>query len=224
MENQIVDKSFQIRNANLHDIEKILELEKVWDAENRASEAEIKFRLNKFPAGFFIAENSEKDVVASIIACPTHYNPSNINNSHTWEHWVKNGYSDSENSTNHETKNALYILSGTVKPSFLSATLFAEGVNSVVNLASHLGKKYIIAGALIPGYAKYLQNNPHTSAADYVFTKRGFCFVDPLIEKYRRIGFFVPDKNHVIADYYLSDESHNYSAIVVKELKEPLIH
>lgn len=117
-----------------------------------------------------------------------------------------------------EDLNALYIVSGTAKKSSYGNELFNAGIYHVTNLAQKMAKKYVIGGALLPGYKKFLAKHASVSAGDYVFKQsQGRC-VDPLIEKYRRLGFIVPNEDHVIANYFSHAPSLNYSALVVKKL------
>jgi len=87
-----------------------------------------------------------------------------------------------------------------------------------VDLAKEMGKRYVIGGALLPGFAKYKSRHEQISASDYVFKKSQGRFIDPLIEKYRRVGFHVPDENHVFENYFPDDNSLGHSALVVKDL------
>ena len=96
--------------------------------------------------------------------------------------------------------------------------VFDGGVNHVVDLAARLGKRYVVGGCLLPGYSRYTRKHGDISAAEYVFKKMHDKSIDPLLEKYRRLDFHVPDENHIIANYFLDDTSFNYSALVVKSL------
>lgn len=207
--------AFAIRTVEQSDIKELVELEKEWPENARASEQTLLDRINKFQQGYFIAEN-ETGIIASIISFPYLYFPYDLSNFHNWEMVVKKCYESDEIPAN---TNALYILSGTSKPGY-GSDLFDGGVNHVVELANKMDKQYVIGGCLIPGYARYLAKRECISAADYVFKKTQNRFVDPLIEKYRRLGFFVPDKNHVLANYFPHESSLNYSVLTIKDLKE----
>lgn len=211
----IQNATFHIRNALHTDLNSLIELENKWPEQERATREQLAFRLEKFPAGYFIAE-SKNELVASIIACPCNYYPDQLHQFKNWKVRVKNCYADDNLLS---STNALYIISGTVKQSFQNPFLFSAGVNAVVNLAQNMNKFYVIAGALLPGYAKFFQKHSNLSILDYVFKKRGERLIDPLIERYRRIGFFVPDARHVLENYFPSSESLNYSALVVKDLR-----
>lgn len=207
---------FSIRTVQLSDIDQLLELEKEWPEHARAPKEILLHRINRFQPGFFIAEN-ETGIIASIISHPYFYQADDLSNFINWEMVAKKCYQSDESPTH---SNALYILSGTSKPGY-GSDLFDGGVNHVVALAKELGKHYVIGGCLLPGYARYRTKNEPISAVDYTFKKSQGRFIDPLIEKYRRLDFYVPDKNHVIADYFPHEPSLNYSALVVRNIDKP---
>lgn len=204
---------FNIRTAHLNDLAQLLELEKIWPVNARANEHALKFRLIQFPEGYFIAEDAS-GIIASIICCPYQYQSHDLSNYASWEQVSKNCYD------NTSLKNALYIVSGTSRPTIYQQQVFNGGMQHVIDLAKKLGKQYVVGGSLIPGYASYIAKKGFISAADYVFKKHNQRYVDPLIEKYRRLGFYVPDKNHIIENYFSDAASLNYSALVVKDLKK----
>lgn len=205
--------AFTIREAILTDLEALLELEKEWPLDVRASKEILSFRINKFPQGFLIAENTS-GIIASIICCPYFYSVDDISYFKNWETVVQQGYERDQSSSN-----ALYIVSGTTKQNPYGNVLFAAGIQKVFELANLMKVQYLIAGCLLPGYRKYIQKNGFIEAADYVFKKTQSRFIDPLIEKYRRLGFIIPDKKHVIANYFPDESSLNYSALAVRKLE-----
>lgn len=206
---------YQVRNATITDLDLLVELEKKWPIESRATEYELKIRIEKFAAGYFIAEDST-GIIGSIIAHPYYYDPNDLSNFASWATLVNKCYSPDEILPE---PNALYIISGTSNKPNYEANFFNTGVNLITELAKKLGLSYVIGGALLPGYSYFLDKNSKISAEDYVFEKNKRRSVDPLIEKYRRIGFHVPHKNHVLANYFPDKQSLNYSALVVKTLE-----
>lgn len=208
------NNKFQIRNATLNDLESLLELEKEWPQHVRATEAELTLRLKKFAAGYFIASD-QTEMIASIIAHPYNYSVEDLSNYKNWAEIVRKCY---HNDLAQTETNAIYIVSGTTKKTPYVTELFNAGIHLVIDLAKKMQKRYVVAGALLPGYARYKQINGAIPAHDYVFMKSQHRFIDPLIEKYRRIGFYVPDQQHVFADYFPDENSDGYSALVVKDL------
>lgn len=207
---------FHARTATLSDLSQLVILENEWPENARATEDQLRERILKFPKGFFIAED-ETGIVASIICCPYDYQPNDLSNFSSWDVVISKGYSGNLAETN-----ALYVVSGTTKKSRYSSDLFDAGVTHVVDLAKAMGKQYVVAGCLLPGYAKFKEKNKDATADEYVFTKVQERFVDPLIEKYRRLQFIVPNKHHVIANYFPHEDSLNYSALAVRNLSTTL--
>ncbi|MBI3811877.1 MAG: hypothetical protein HY283_06705, partial [Nitrospirae bacterium] len=68
---------------------------------------------------------------------------------------------------------------------------------------------------IMEGYATYRKTHASVSAKEYALIRKGDAFVDPLIEKLRRVGFSLPDKRHVLAEYYASEDAHDWSALMV---------
>jgi hypothetical protein len=208
----IKNYNFIHRTANLSDLPQLLELEKVWPEMARASYETLKFRIERFSEGFFVAED-ETGLIGSIICHPYHYQPQDLSNFADWESVVKKCYE-----TNPADANALYIIAGTTKPSAHGGEPFNSGMEHVTDLAQRLGKQYVLGGCILPGYMRYINKHGEISVSDYVFKKTKNRLVDPLLEKYRRHDFHVTDKNNIIANYYLDDSSFNYSALVVKNI------
>lgn len=196
------------------DLALLLDLEQKWPEQSRATEHALKRRIERFAEGYFIAEDNT-GIIGSIIAHPYYYDPCDLSNFNSWAALIKTCY-DSEQSFS--SANALYIVSGTSNKPHNEALFFNTGISLIIELAKKMGMTYVIAGALLPGYACFLRKHKKMRAEDYVFEKNKQRFVDPLIEKYRRIGFSVPDKHHVIANYFPDENSLNYSALVVKKI------
>jgi hypothetical protein len=56
------------------------------------------------------------------------------------------------------------------------------------------------------------------AAAEYATRSLHGHLLDPLLEKYRQIGFAVPGPEFVKAGYYPDEASLDYAAVVVKRL------
>lgn len=214
MHNNLPDE-YSIRTVELTDIDQLLLLENEWPEGARASKETLLSRIRFFQPGYFIAED-ETGIIASIIACPYQYKPGSLNNFSNWEHVVTTCYQNDPASTD---LNALYIVSGTSKPTRHGGKVFDGGVQHVVDLAKRLNKQYVIGGCLLPGYSRYLSKHGTISAYDYVFKQVQGRYVDPLIDKYRKMNFCVPDAEHVIPNYFRDEASLNYSALVVRDVR-----
>lgn len=200
------------KTAELSDLPKLMELEKEWPENARASYEELKFRIEKFPQGFFIAVEGT-EYIASIICHPYHYHPDDLSHYPDWRTAVDKSYA-----TPPDEGNALYIIAGTCKPGPHAGRVFDFGIIHVVDLAKRMGKQYVVGGAVLPVYARYKEKHGEISAADYAFKQSNNKCIDPLLEKYRRHDFRVPDRNHVIENYYAHEGSCHYSALVVHHL------
>lgn len=205
---------FTIRNATQKDLPQLLELEKIWPEASRATEQELNQRIERFAAGYFVAEDN-LGIISSMITHPYVYNPNDLS---SFDNWDNVNQACLTQRIPFDDCNALYILSGTSKTNHYAGALFSGALACALNLAKEMGKSYVLAGALLPGYARFVKKYGMTTAQDYVFKQSNHRFVDPLIERYRRVGFYVPSKEHVLADYYPDSNSLNYSALVVKPL------
>ena len=207
--------SITIRKAAAGDLDRIMAVEESWPDAARAPREKFVARLEKFPDGFFLVEQAGH-VCGTITSCPLRYDPTRIHRLSSWNEVTNNGYlHDIEEIENY---NSLYIVSGVVAKDVRGGDVFERLVDAEVSLAGTLGLEYVLAGAVIPGYARYLEKHGPIPAQEYVMLRRGKRLVDPFLEKYRRIGFTVPDKDHVIEEYFPDARSMNYAAIVVRAL------
>ncbi|BCM24267.1 hypothetical protein [Methyloradius palustris] len=212
-----------IRQATEDDLAGILQVEQSWPEGGRASEDKFIARLKKFPQGFFLAcipnESGIERIIATVTAMPLHYNPSAMMEFKSWDAVTQNGYIPTFNLND---CNAIYIVSGVIDSEYRGGNIFSPMILSEVALAESLGKRYVLAGAVIPGYKKFYDAITEISAFDYCRRRRGKHLVDPLLSMYEAIGFSVPDESHVIAEYYPDDASRNFAALVVRDLLKPL--
>jgi hypothetical protein len=209
-----------IRPATPNDLPAILEVEQSWPEDARASADKFLARLEKFPQGFLLAcvsdDSGKQRVVGTITAMPLRYDPLAIDRFKTWDQVTNNGYL---HDVDLASCNALYIVSGVIDSRYRGINVFGPGVLREVELAQSLGMRYIVAGAVIPGYKKYCRQHGEVSAYDYCTTRRGSHLADPLLAMYETIGFSVRDAQHVIQEYYPDDASRNFAALVVRDLK-----
>lgn len=211
-----------LRQANMNDLPCIMQVEQSWGEDGRAEDAKFISRLTRFPQGCFIAFDQEKQQpIATITACPAHYDVQDLGNYSNWNHATNHGFFSDDLSADNPLRNgenALYIASGIIDNNYRGADVFSHMVGAVVSCARDMKLDYVIAGAVIPGYKRYLEKYNNVSAADYVATRRGSGLADPLLSMYEKIGFHVPSSNHVIAEYFPDDASLNYAALVVHKI------
>ena len=211
-----------IRNATPADIPSILQVEQSWPEDGRASADKFQSRLMRFAQGFFLALIPDPEAAgvqitaATITAMPLFYQPGDVRHFDNWNRVTNHGYLPETNSS---ACNALYIVSGVIDNRFRGLNIFAPMVLREAALAQSLGLRYVVAGAVLPGYQKFYAQHGEINAYDYCATRRGKHLVDPLLAMYEAIGFSVPDAQHVIAEYYPDDASRNFAALVVRDLQ-----
>jgi hypothetical protein len=211
----------KIRNARLEDISQILRVEQSWPIDGRASAEKFIARLDKFSQGFFLACIDDAEghelIVATITSMPLHYDPASVSQFKCWDSVTANGFLPQFNLAQ---CNALYIVSGVIDSEYRGLNIFGPMVLKVASLASTLGLRYVLAGAVLPGYQKYCSQHGDIPAYDYCATRRGQHLLDPLLAMYESIAFEVPDAAHVLAEYYPDDASRNFAALVVRDLNQ----
>jgi hypothetical protein len=210
----MADKSIECRNATAGDLPGILEVEKSWPEASRAGADKFRARLARFPQGFFVACVDGR-IVASITAMALRYDAQALHGFDSWAALTNDGYLFD---TAQPDANAVYIVSGVVDKDYRTLNIFDPMVLAEVALARRLGLRYVLAGAVLPGYKKHLEEHGPVDAWGYCSARRGSRLVDPLLAMYERIGFTVPDARHVVAGYYPDDASRNHAALVVRDL------
>jgi hypothetical protein len=209
-----------IRNAEEHDLPGILEVEESWPPTSRAGSDKFLSRLARFGEGFFLAtlpeaKGSER-IIASITSMPVSYDPYHLDNFHDWDSVTNKGYLPAF--VDWEQVNGLYIVSGVIDHRYRGYDVFAPMVLRIADLAKTLGLRYILAGAVLPGYRKYCEKHGDTDAFVYCRTRRGKHLADPLLTMYESIGFVVRNRNHVIPKYYPDNASKDFAALVSRDL------
>ncbi|MBL4820578.1 MAG: GNAT family N-acetyltransferase [Gammaproteobacteria bacterium] len=204
-----------VRKANKKDISGIMRVEQSWPEEERASQEKMESRLEKFSTGFIVAE-ADNTIVGTLTTCPMVYKMDQPGSFSTWNEVTGEGYLPPMQEPNHY--NSLYIVSAGIDKMHRGKGIFELLIKNIVHVTTDLNYSFVTAGAVIPGYARYCNKYGHTDAKEYVFLKRGERFVDPFMELYRRLNFFVPDENHVIPNYYHDDASLHYAAVVVHKI------
>lgn len=204
-----------VRPACYDDLHEIMKVEEIWPANERAPKEKFLARLEKFPEGFFVAELEGK-ICGTMTSCLLHYEPAKPQLFQNWDKVTNQGYLHEPGVI--QNPNALYLVSGVVDKEFRGRGIFDALVKAEVNLAKNLGLRYVVAGAVIPGYDRYCKKHGKIEAQKYVFLKRGKRCVDPFLEIYRKLGFLVPDEKHAIKDYYPDAASRHYAALVVLKI------
>ncbi|WP_434042174.1 MULTISPECIES: hypothetical protein [Sorangium] len=203
------------RQASVADIDAIMRVEEDWPEYQRATRETMLVRLAKFPQGFWVFEQ-DGEIIGTLTSCPTRYERSGRKGFRSWDEVTNNGNLPDIDMA---TANALYLVSGTIRREARGARGYALLIETPVRLAEELGLDYVVAGAKIPGYDAYCRRHGEVDARDYAFMELNGCLLDPFLEVYRGYGFTVPDRDHIVSDFYPDIPSRNHGAIVVRELK-----
>jgi hypothetical protein len=214
----MAEKSIRCRNATPDDLPGILAVEQSWPEASRAGADKFRSRLERFAEGFFVACVDGR-IVATITAMPAHHDPEHLERYTDWASVTNQGFLFERRDL--AGCNAIYIVSGVIDKEYRTLNIFDPMVLEEVGLAQRLGLRYVVAGAVLPGFRKYTEENGAIAPWAYCCARRGSRLLDPLLAMYERIGFSVPDARHVVAGYYPDDASRNYAALVVRDLLKP---
>ncbi len=212
-------QAITFRHAVRADLEAILAVEQSWPESSRAGADKFMARLERFPQGFFVAsvmEAGREKLVATLTSMPLQYEPGSVKAFSGWDAVTNKGYLFPDMDL--ARCNSIYIVSGVVDHAYHALNLFGPGVLLEVDLAKRLGLRYVIGGAVLPGYKRHCERHGPLDAYTYCRRRRGKALTDPLLAMYESIGFTVPDASHVIAEYYPDDASKNYAALVVRDV------
>lgn len=207
------------RQASLSDLDAILAVEQSWDEQGRANAETFLTRMQRFPQGFFVGcvqHGSEEPIVATVTSMPIRHNPQRLDTYKNWDS-VTNGGKLFDR-VNLADCNGLYIVSGIVDAAWRGHNVFAPGITAQLQLAARLGFRYVLAGAVIPGYRHHCEKHGETDAWTYCTTRRGSHLIDPLLSMYEALGFGLSDRRQVVPEYFPDYGSRNYAALVMRDL------
>lgn len=204
-----------VRQARPADIDQIMAVEQDWDESQRAGRDKMLGRLRTYPDGFLLFEQ-DGVVIGTQMSFPMRYVSTEVSQLHDWDTVTNDGYYPEIDMS---TANAIYLASGSLRRSARGSTAYTLMMQAPVDLARRLGLDYVVAGAKIPGYDAYCRRFGDIDARDYAFLELNGSLADPLLEMYRHFGYHVPDRDHVVADYYPDPPSRDYAAIVVRTVR-----
>ena len=193
----------------------IMHLEQDWPEYQRATRDKMLARLEKFPKGVLVLER-DGEIVATQTSFPMRYSRDDLTRMKSWGDVTNHGYLPD---IDMKTANALYIVSGVIRKDVRGTKAFNVMIQGPLEVAQSFGLDCVLTGAVMPGYDAYCSRHGEMKAGDYAFLKLNGCLADPFLELYRGHGFMVPDRNHIIENYYPDLPSRNYGAIVVRELR-----
>ncbi len=206
--------SFAIRNATPDDLDAIMEVESHWPEDQRAKSDQFQSRIERFPAGVFLAETGGQTVAVST-SMPTRYDPADISDFASWDQCTNNGYLHVFRRLN--GFNALLIVSNGIVTEYRRQGIREAMISAHITLAGSLGLRYTVTGAMMPGYDAYCRRHGERDIANYATAYEGDFPIDPTLRKLATLGLVLPDKRHLIADYYPSPASRNYGALLVHD-------
>ncbi|MEU7769042.1 hypothetical protein AB0B25_28635 [Nocardia sp. NPDC049190] len=204
------------RQATVDDLDEIMLIEQDWDESQQASREQMIARLRAFAEGFWIFEQ-HGEVVGTLMGFPMRYTAEKVDELSDWDTVTGNGYYPE---IDLDTANAIYLASGSLKRTARGGTAYAVMMETPVGLAERYGLDYVLTGAKIPGYNAYCRRFGEIDVRDYAFRTLGGCLVDPFLEMYRGHHYLVPDRRHIVADYYPDPPSRDYGAIVVRSVRD----
>ncbi|MEV6341489.1 hypothetical protein AB0M12_43070 [Nocardia vinacea] len=204
-----------VRQATLDDLDEIMAVEQDWEESQRASRDQMTARLRAYPEGFWIFEQ-HGEVVGTLMGFPMRYEADRISELSDWDTVTGHGYYPV---IDLDTANAIYLASGSLKRTARGGTAYAVMMETPVELAERYGLDYVLTGAKIPGYDAYCRRFGEIDAPDYVLRTLGGCLVDPFLEMYRGHNYLVPDRSHIVPNYYPDPPSRDYGAIVVRSVR-----
>ncbi|MBF6163033.1 hypothetical protein [Nocardia cyriacigeorgica] len=204
-----------VRQASLNDLDKIMAVEQDWEQSQRASRDQMVARLRAFAEGFWLFEQ-RGEVVGTLMGFPMRYEAHRISELSDWDTVTGHGYYPDIDTA---TANALYLASGSLKRTARGGTAYSVMMEKPIELAERCGLDYVLTGAKIPGYDAYCRRFGEIDAADYAFRTLGGCLVDPFLEMYRGHDYLVPDRRHIVPNYYPDPPSRDYGAIVVRDVR-----
>lgn len=207
-------QGFYIQQATGQMIDDILRVENSWPEAARAGKDKLLARIEKFPQGFYIAfDNISQQAIATISTMPIQFEPGDVSHFSSWDAVTNKGYLPEELGL--ANSNALYIVSGVIDKNYRGGDIFEKMVLNIVNVAKQLGMRYVLAGAVIPGFKNYCQKHGNINAEEYCLAVRSSGPLDPLLNMYAKIGFYVPNRQHVLPEYFPDLASKNYAALVM---------
>lgn len=207
-----IQPGFKIRNAKITDLDDLVTVEQVWPPDQRATVDQFLNRLERFAEGFWVAE-AGNTIVGLSTSCLLRYDPEDLMNFCSWQEATNNGHLYHRQEI--AAPNALYVVSTVAVKEYRGRGLFEAFFEKHKELTARLALDYSLTGAMLPGYNAHCAKHGEISAYEYTLLRNNGRPVDSLVRKLVALGYELPDQQHVIADYFQSEESRNYAALLV---------
>lgn len=204
---------FKVRPATLDDLPGIMEVERDWPEGQRAPQAKFEARLQRFSEGVFVALVGD-EVVGVTTSCLTHYAVEELGAFAAWDAVTNDGWISDRSEI--PDANGVYVVSTGIKQAFRGLSIFPQLIAAQIALSKRLQLRYCLTGAILEGYAEYCRAHGPTDARVYALLigEQG-TYIDPLLRKLQRTGFRIPDEKHVLAEYFASEDAHDWSVLMV---------
>jgi len=189
----------------------------MWPESQRASADQFRSRIHRFPEGVLVALHGQRYVACST-SCLMAYCPERIQDLKAWDQVTNHGFFPARMPRG---ANAVYIASNGIVPDFRRTGLRERLVTRHLDLAWRLGMRYVVTGAMLPGYADYCLRHGDIPVERYAALQHNDEPVDPTLRKLARLGLELPSSDHLIAGYYPSPESRDYAALLVCDGNSP---
>jgi hypothetical protein len=192
-----------VRHLVASDLEQLIELEnKKWEENQAASKETILKRIKKYPklcVGAF--DKTDGNIKASLFMKPI--TKCDLQKKYSWVEF--------SNLTDEPNDENTAMLFGTSLSSCDSSAVHAI-LHFFLPQAIKAGWREIYLGSPIPGFQRWLLNNPNGSVNDYVNNTRRGLPLDPQLRHYHKMGF-----KKIIAiksDYFPHESSLNHGVFI----------
>jgi len=203
----------EVRRATVADLPGIMEVERDWPEGQRAPQAKFEARLERFAEGVFVALVGA-EVVGVTTSCLTHYADDKLGAFAAWDAVTNDGWINDRSEIS--DPNGVYVVSTGIKQAFRGLSIFPQLIAAQIALSKQLQLRYCVTGAILEGYAEYCRAHGPTDARVYALLmgEQG-TYIDPLLRKLQRVGFCIPDERHILAEYFASEDAHDWSVLMV---------
>ena len=202
-----------IRPATAGDLPGIMAVEEDWPEEQRAPREKFESRLRLFPDGVLVAAVDD-EIVGVTTSCLTRYDVDRLEGFTSWDVATNDGWITAPGDV--AGANAVYVVSTGIKQTFRGLSIFPKLIGAQVELSRRLGLRYCVTGAILEGYGEHCREYGAIPAGGYAFLARhDGMYLDPLLRKLQRVGFEIPDRQHVLPEYFASEDAHDWSVLMV---------
>ncbi len=213
----MIPNDLSFRTALESDIDELLLVEESWPVGERANKMQLLSRMRKYSKGFWVEESRAAGrFIGFITSFPCIYLPGKPCQFSSWDEVTCNGcFPDAFD----PTFNALYVASSVVDREYHGGERYAAMVRSFFLYIKHsLGIRWVVTGAVMPGYDAYCKKHGEISAVDYALKENNGRPIDPFLRKLKGLGLSIPGADYIRENYYADAPSRHYAAVLVADL------